>query len=147
MKFCSANKRSRNSDFNITLTHMINLILNISRPIEISYIRVCEEVNQYYFFSNFKCDISEIALLCINIRKQLCMEMAVITQLDFQLYITCQLHVSANTIFGHHHVGYNYRRKLHNIWYSITISVGVSRGGRDLILKRIGECVCRRFNM
>ena len=41
------------------------------------------------------------------------MDMNVITQLYCQLYITCQLHVSANTIFGHHQVGYNYRRKLH----------------------------------
>ena len=39
--------------------------------------------------------------------------MTVITQLCCQLYITRQLHVSANTIFGHHHVGYNYWRKLH----------------------------------
>jgi len=31
------------------------------------------------------------------------------------IYITRQLHISANTIFGHHQVGYNYRRKLHNI--------------------------------
>ena len=50
MKYSSANRRSRNGDFNIILTtQMINLILNISRPIEISYIHVCEEVNQYYF--------------------------------------------------------------------------------------------------
>jgi len=49
------------------------------------------------------------------------MNMTVITQLCCQLYITCQLHVSANAIFGHHQVGYNYRRKLH----SIIISVGV----------------------
>ena len=28
---------------------------------------------------------------------------------------TCQLHVSANTIFRHHQVEYHYRRKLHNI--------------------------------
>jgi len=47
--------------------------------------------------------------------KQLCMDMTVITQLYCQLYVTCQLHVLANTIFGHHQVGYNYRRKLHNI--------------------------------
>jgi hypothetical protein len=39
----------------------------------------------------------------------------VITQLFCQLYIICQLHVSASTIFGRHQVGYNYRRKLHNI--------------------------------
>jgi len=45
------------------------------------------------------------------------MDMTVITQLYCQLYITCQLHVSANTIFGHHQVGYNYRRKLHNILF------------------------------
>jgi len=50
MKYFSANRRSRNSDFHIILTHMINLILNITRPIEISYIHVCEEANQYYFF-------------------------------------------------------------------------------------------------
>ena len=49
------------------------------------------------------------------VRKQLCMDMSVITQLYCQLYITCQLHVSANTIFGHHQVRYNFRRKLHNI--------------------------------
>ena len=39
------------------------------------------------------------------VRKQLCMDMAV----NCQLYITCQLHVSANVIFGHHQVGYSYR--------------------------------------
>ena len=50
-----------------------------------------------------------------NIRKKLRVDMTVITQLYRQLYITCQLHVSANVIFGHHQVGYNYRRKLHNI--------------------------------
>jgi len=38
------------------------------------------------------------------------MDMTVITQLYCQLYITCQLHVSANIIFGHHQVGYNNRR-------------------------------------
>jgi len=31
--------------------------------------------------------------------------------------------------------------------YSITISVGVSRGGRDLVYKRVGGHVCTRFNM
>jgi len=41
--------------------------------------------------------------------------MTIITQLYCQLYITRHLHVSANTIFGHHQFGYNYRRKLHNI--------------------------------
>ena len=35
-----------------------------------------------------------------GIRKQLCIDMAVITQLYIQLYITCQLHVSANTILA-----------------------------------------------
>ena len=82
-------------------------------------------------------------------RKQLCMDMTVITQLYCQLHITCQLRVSANTVFGHHQVGYNYRRKLHKytIRYSIAISVGVSGGGRDLVYKRVGGCVCRRFNM
>jgi len=43
------------------------------------------------------------------------MDMTAITQLYCQLHITCQLHVSVNIIFGHHQVGYNYRRKLHNI--------------------------------
>jgi len=43
------------------------------------------------------------------------MDMTVITQLYCQLYITCQLHVSTNTIFGHHQVANNYRRKLHYI--------------------------------
>ena len=28
------------------------------------------------------------------------------------------------------------------IWYSITISVGVSRGGRDLVYRRVGGRVC-----
>jgi len=28
--------------------------------------------------------------------------------------------------FGHHQVGYNYRSKLHDIWYNTAISVGVS---------------------
>jgi len=50
-----------------------------------------------------------------NIRKPLCMDMTVITQLYGQLYIKCQPHATANTIFGHHQVGYNYRRKLHSI--------------------------------
>jgi len=54
------------------------------------------------------------------------MDMAVITQLYCQIYIRCQLHVSAKTIFGHRQFGYNYRRKIHNIWYSITTSVVVS---------------------
>jgi len=43
------------------------------------------------------------------------MDMTVITQLYCQLNMTHQPHVSANTIFGHHQVGYNYRRKLHSI--------------------------------
>jgi len=47
------------------------------------------------------------------------MDMTVITQLYCQLYITRKLHVSANTIFGHHQVGYNYRRKLYNIYHII----------------------------
>jgi len=47
--------------------------------------------------------------------------MTVITQLYCQLYITCQLHVSVNTVFGHHQVGYKYRRKLHNIKYDIVL--------------------------
>ena len=68
MKYCSANKISRNSDFNIILTQMINLMLKISRPIEISYKHICEEVSQYYFFPNFKCDISEIAMLCVRLK-------------------------------------------------------------------------------
>ena len=38
----------------------------------------------------------------MNIREKLCMNMSVITELCCQLYITCQPHVSANTIFGHH---------------------------------------------
>jgi len=46
------------------------------------------------------------------------MDMTVITQVYCQLNIICQLHVSANTIFGHHQVGYNYRRKLHNTGYT-----------------------------
>jgi len=50
-----------------------------------------------------------------NVREQSCMDITVITQLYCQLYITRQLHVSANTVFGHHQVGYNYRRKLHNM--------------------------------
>ena len=76
------------------------------------------------------------------LRKQLCMDMTVITQLYYQLYMTCQLHVSANTTFGHHRVGYNYRTKLHNmIWYSITISVGVSRGD-EISFKNELEGVC-----
>jgi len=33
------------------------------------------------------------------------MGMDVLTQLYCHLYITCQLHVSANNIFGHHQVG------------------------------------------
>jgi len=37
----------------------------------------------------------------VETRKQLCMDMTVITKLYCQLYIKCQLHVSANTIFGH----------------------------------------------
>jgi len=70
------------------------------------------------------------------------MDMTVITQLYCQLYIICQLHVSANTIFGHHQVGYKYRRKLHNIiYYSITTSVGVSRGDEILFTKEL-EGVC-----
>ena len=61
----------------------------------------------------------QVFITCIRtlyylIRKQLCMDMTVMTQLYCHLYITCQLHVSANNIFGHHQVGYNYRRKLHN---------------------------------
>ena len=69
------------------------------------------------------------------------MDMAIITQLYCQLYITCQLHVPANTIFGHHQVGYNYQRKLHNIRYIITISVGVSRGDKISFTKEL-EGVC-----
>ena len=38
--------------------------------------------------------------------KKLCTDMTVITQLYCQLYIKCQLHVSANTIFVHHQAGY-----------------------------------------
>ena len=45
----------------------------------------------------------------LGIRKQLCMDMTVITQLYCKLYVTCQLHVSANTIFGHHKVGHRLR--------------------------------------
>jgi len=40
------------------------------------------------------------------------MDVTIITQLCCQLYITCQLYVLASTVFGHHRVGYNYRRKL-----------------------------------
>jgi len=41
--------------------------------------------------------------------------MTVITQLYCQLYITFQVHISTNTIFGHQQGGYNYRIKLRNI--------------------------------
>jgi len=51
----------------------------------------------------------------MHVWKQLCMDMTVITQLYSQLHVICQLHVSTNTIFGLHQLGYNYRRKLHNI--------------------------------
>jgi len=50
------------------------------------------------------------------------MDMTVITQLYCQLYITCQLHVSANTIFDRHQVGYNCRRKLHSIYNMILLT-------------------------
>jgi len=48
--------------------------------------------------------------------------MTVITELYCQLNIKCQLHVSGNTIFCHQ-VGYNYRRKLHNIYIYIYIYI------------------------
>jgi len=35
------------------------------------------------------------------------MDMTVVTQLYCQLYVTCQLYVSANPNFVHHQVGYN----------------------------------------
>ena len=72
------------------------------------------------------------------------MGMTFLTQLYCQLYITCQLHVSANNNFGYHQVGYNYRRKTtqYIIRYSVTISVGVSRGERDVVCKRVGGRVC-----
>jgi len=69
------------------------------------------------------------------------MDMIVITQLYCQLYITYQLHVSANTIFVHHRVGYNYRRKLHNICNMIQYNhqCGVRRGGQDSVANEISS--------
>ena len=53
------------------------------------------------------------------VRKQLCMDMSVITQLYCQLYITCQLHVSAKNIFGHHQVPLY----LHQRWWLYCIII------------------------
>jgi len=80
--------------------------------------------------------------------------MTIITQLYRQLYTTFQLHVSANTIFGHLQVGYTYRRKItqYIIWCNITISVGVSRGDEMSFTKAVeGTCaeglICRSVHV
>ena len=65
----------------------------------------CQLCTKFYPTSCFK----ECHPHCVseNIRKQLYMDMTVITQLYCQLFITCQLRVLANTIFGHHQIGYS----------------------------------------
>jgi len=69
--------------------------------------------------------MSVIPVVSQNIRKQLRMDMTVITQLYCQLYITCQLHVSANTILsiirldtiiGENYTIYNVIQYSHRCW-------------------------------
>ena len=65
--------------------------------------------------------------------------MSIIKQRHSQIYITCQLHVSANIIGGGNNAIW--------IWYSITIGISLNGGGRDIVYERVGGRVCRRFNM
>ena len=76
------------------------------------------------------------------------MGMTVITQLYCQLYITCQLHVGQYCFWpSSGWIQLSEKTTQCIIRYSITISVGVSGGGRDLVYKGFGGRVCRGFNM
>jgi hypothetical protein len=96
----------------------------------------------------FRSDLMKIKFIQ-NIRKQLCMDLTIITQLYCQLYITHQLHVLAKYYFwpSSGWIQLSEKTTQYIKGYSITISVGVSRGGRDLVYKRVGGRVCTRFNM
>ena len=81
-------------------------------PISLTFFRIkLKKMHGTRTFPNIHEDYRNYLLLMLNkrrgiLRKQLCMDMTVITQIYCQLYIKCQLHVSANTIFGHHQVGF-----------------------------------------
>ena len=67
----------------------------------------------------FRSDLMKIKFIQ-NIREQLCMDLTIITQLYCQLYITCQLHVSAiirlDTIIGENYTVHKRIQYNHQCW-------------------------------
>jgi len=103
-------------------------------------------INQMW---NIKCVI-------LNVTKQrFWLEEAIIHGHDrHNTTILSIIHNMSTTCFGQYHfwsssgwIQLSEKTTQYIIWYSIAISVGVSRGGRDLVYKRFGGSVYRRFIM